>query len=248
MHQKLDPPPRSKTSEDILLCSGTRVAANMLNGSDEVDYFDGVFCYLDKMLMEEDDLTKKPCMFIDSLALQATEKMFHDALVDNSPLVKETERLEVYDSAVLCEDVKNLWLDKAYFPVTFPGTTDGDVRKKRKKKVDDPMDLTEFLVQCAEQMASGYITNAFQILKKIQKHSSLHGSSSKRMAYYFANAIEARMSGLGLEKYRTFSSATISAAQILTSYKAYINACPFHRMSNIFANKSIAKLSNGFNT
>ncbi|CAI9268003.1 unnamed protein product [Lactuca saligna] len=245
MYQKLDPPSRSKTSEAILLCSSTLVALDNLNSSEEVDYFDGVFNYLNKMLMEEDDLTIRPCMFIDSLALQATERLFHDVLVDNPPRTEETEQLEAYDSAVLCEDVNNLWLESKAYPGSFPELTDGNVKKKRKKKVDEMMDLTEYLIQCAEAMARGDTNKAVHILEKIRKHSSPHESSSKRMAHYFANAIDARLSGSGAEKYRAFSSATTSAAQILMSYKAYITACPFHRMSNIFANKSIAKLSNG---
>ncbi|KAI3750075.1 hypothetical protein L2E82_20699 [Cichorium intybus] len=227
---KLHPPLRNQSSE-----------ANVLpSGSEKVDYFDGVFNYLNKMLMEEDDLTKKPCMFIDSLALQATEKSFYDALVCNP---QETEPSEIYDAAVLCDDLNRLCLHKRRSS-SVPGFIDGNVQKKRRKKVaDQTVDVTELLTRCAEAIASGDTIETVQILKMIRTHSSPHGNSTKRMAHYFANAIEARICGTGTEIYRAFSST--SAARILTSYKAYIAACPFHRMSNVYANKSIAKLANG---
>ncbi|KAI3678297.1 hypothetical protein L6452_37584 [Arctium lappa] len=210
------------------------------------DYFDGVFNFLNKMLMEEDDLlNKQPCMFIDSLALRATEKSFYDVLIDHHhPHFEEIEPLEVYDAAVLCDDYNRLWLDKARSG-SLPGIMACNRPKKRRRNVEETVDLADLLIRCAKTMACGNTTVAVQTLKTIRKHSSPYETSTKRMAHYFANAIESRLRGTGTEVYRAFSSATTPAAQILTSYKAYITACPFHRMSNIFANKSIAKLANG---
>lgn len=204
------------------------------NGSGKVDFFDGVFNYLNKMLMEEDDLANKPCMLTDSLALQATEKSFYNVLVENQPRVQDLEQLNEYDTALLCEDLTRLWLHKP-----CSETLHGNVKKKRRSTVVEKVDLTELLIRCAQKVASFDTTIAVQILGTIRKHSSPYGSSSERMAHYFANAIEARLSGIGTEVYRSFSSTRISAAQTLKSYKTYITACPFHRMSNIFANKSI---------
>ncbi|PIN25317.1 hypothetical protein CDL12_01946 [Handroanthus impetiginosus] len=48
------------------------------------DYFGGVYDYIKQMLMEEDDLEDRPCMFQDCSALQAAEKYFYDALSDKS--------------------------------------------------------------------------------------------------------------------------------------------------------------------
>ncbi|XP_058226453.1 scarecrow-like protein 14 [Rhododendron vialii] len=45
------------------------------------EYFsDATLRLINQMLMEEDDLENKPCMFQECLALQATEKSFYDAL------------------------------------------------------------------------------------------------------------------------------------------------------------------------
>ncbi|KAL3382414.1 hypothetical protein AABB24_002119 [Solanum stoloniferum] len=46
----------------------------------ERDYSDAMYKFLSQMLMEEDDLENKPCMFHDCMALQAKEKYLSDVL------------------------------------------------------------------------------------------------------------------------------------------------------------------------
>ena len=46
---------------------------------DEIDFSATVLRYINQMLMEE-DLEAKPCMFHDSLALQAAEKSFYEVI------------------------------------------------------------------------------------------------------------------------------------------------------------------------
>ncbi|XP_071741017.1 scarecrow-like protein 14 [Rutidosis leptorrhynchoides] len=225
-----------------MLPQGTslHVTVENANCTEIIDYFDGVFNYLNTMLMEEEDLANKPCMFIDSLALQATEASFYNVLVDSNCHSDESERMKEYDTALLCEELTRLWLHK---PCTVFARVivSANVKKKRRKGVVEMVDLPELLIRCGEKMASNDTPEAIQILKTIRKHSSPNGNSSKRMAHYFANAIEARLGGGGLKLYQ--ASTNTSAAQILRSYKAYIKACPFHRMSNVLANKSIGKLA-----
>ncbi|GKB58131.1 scarecrow-like protein 14 [Tanacetum coccineum] len=67
---------------------------------------------------------------------------------------------------------------------------------KKKRQV---VDVTELLVQCAEKVALSDATGVVEILKMIRKHSSPNGSSSERMAHYFANVIEARIRSKGME-------------------------------------------------
>nr|GFB92755.1 hypothetical protein [Tanacetum cinerariifolium] len=238
MSSSVDNRPRPvDTGEIIFLSSGRRV---------EDDYFDGVFVYLNKMLMEEDDLANKPYMLIDSLALQATEKSFYNVLVEDHPSIQETELLKIYDTTLLCEDeITHLWPLHNPCWGSFHGIPNGSRKKKRRKMVVEVVDLTELLIGCARKVASFEMTVAIEILKTIRKHSSPKGSSSERMAHYFANAIEARLRGRGTQVYRGVSTAYVSAVNILKSYKTYITACPFQRMSNIYANKSIGKLANG---
>ncbi|XP_060167239.1 scarecrow-like protein 30 [Lycium barbarum] len=104
------------------------------------------------------------------------------------------------------------------------------------------VDLRGLLTQCAQAMASYDSRTASEKLIQIREHSSPHGDGTERLAHYLANALEARLSGTGTALYTTFASSRISAAHILKAYKAYITACPFKLMSNIFANKRIRKL------
>ncbi|KAJ9565420.1 hypothetical protein OSB04_001386 [Centaurea solstitialis] len=57
------------------------------DGSDSQDHYDSVLKFLNQMLMEEDDLQEKPCMYNECLALQveAAEKSLYDVLVNNPP-------------------------------------------------------------------------------------------------------------------------------------------------------------------
>ncbi|XP_071716832.1 scarecrow-like protein 33 [Rutidosis leptorrhynchoides] len=57
------------------------------DGSDNPDHYDSVLKFLNQMLMEEDDLLIKPCMYNECMALQveAAEKSLYDVLVNKQP-------------------------------------------------------------------------------------------------------------------------------------------------------------------
>ncbi|KAK6788155.1 hypothetical protein RDI58_016680 [Solanum bulbocastanum] len=80
-------------------------------------------------------------------------------------------------------------------------------------------------------------------LKLIRLHCSPYSEATERMAQYFADALEDRLAGTGIELYTAFAKRTISAADILKAFQVYVTACPFRKMSNIFANKSIGMLT-----
>ncbi|KAF3454683.1 hypothetical protein FNV43_RR05131 [Rhamnella rubrinervis] len=115
----------------------------------------------------------------------------------------------------------------------------GSNGKKGRQKV---VDLWTLLNQCAQAVASFDQRTANQLLMQIRQHSSPYGDETQRLAYYFANALEVRLAG-GSPSYMKFASNGTSAADILKAYQVYIAACPFKRMSNNFANKTIGKLA-----
>ncbi|CAK9187278.1 unnamed protein product [Ilex paraguariensis] len=345
------------------------------------DYFDGVFKYINQMLMEEDHLENKPCMFQDCSALQATEKSFHDVLVQNYPpppyqnsafldqnadnlnsnltgtcsshgsnsstavntsvesnwvrhqhlvgpffgqsslfdhhfqsdlqycgsssnyynvvdglLRSPVTPVHVFDSANesqfawknhLPEERSNKQLadyaeesdseqtelyDKVLLcPSINPGLHDDQSAQKEARNESEPngqaqgskrgkdrwgcskkqgnarelVDLRGLLTLCAQAVACFDSRTANELLKRIRQHCSSHGDGTERMAHYFSNALEARLAGTGTELYAAFAARRISAAEMLKAHRAYVTACPFQRMSNIFANKSIAKLAMG---
>ncbi|PHT46745.1 Scarecrow-like protein 11 [Capsicum baccatum] len=75
-------------------------------------------------------------------------------------------------------------------------------------------------------------------LKLIRLHRLPYGEATERMAHYFADALEARLAGTGIELYEAFAKRTITAADILKAFQVYVTA-----LSNIFAGESIGMLT-----
>ncbi|XP_019198996.1 PREDICTED: scarecrow-like protein 11 [Ipomoea nil] len=332
----------------------------------EGDYFDGVFKYIQQMLMEEDDLEYIPYMFQDCMALQAAEKSFYDALTENPPPPppphsgnrnvqfsipdnqpfpaqfplpgnqtfqtglqelqpgynpfpeqvqipmipmnnssgsmfgnqfsgepigngcsggsngrrnrnredggegrqrskqmaagnsdQEPEKTEKYDKALLCPSMNPLFYDDS-IPYLSDESSETEARDKKylqgpkrgrprgSKKGAKPkqiVDLTDLLARCAQAEAAHDKKNFDHRLAAIRQHSSQFGDAAERLAHCFANAVEARAAGTGTSLYASITRRRMSAAEYLKAYQTYITACPFKRMSNIYANKSIAKLT-----
>ncbi|KAL8057384.1 hypothetical protein ABFX02_04G180400 [Erythranthe guttata] len=348
----------------------------------ECDYFNGVYEYINQMLMDEDDLDHRPCMFQDCSALQAAEKYFHDALSDtanspppppppaapaaapfyspdlilsasdfpswtlfesdvvsgagqgqwnattggpsppesrfhqllNSGVVvnhgggylfqgggesfqkhvqvfagegrsgkEKTHRSEYsgedsqrsgkqlasyeaedpaevqkYDKSLLCPKMNPEFYNKTP-PRGSDEKSDSDEENKKQyrktkevkrgrpkgskknRAVTEVVDLSSLLTRCAEAVANFNLAAGETLLKQIRSHCSPHGDANERLAHCFANALEARMAGTGAALYTAFASRRIQASELLKSYQAYVTSCPFKRMSNIFANKSIGK-------
>ncbi|XP_027103389.1 scarecrow-like protein 30 [Coffea arabica] len=336
----------------------------------ERDYFDGVFKYLQQMLMDEEDLVDKHCMLQDCLAFQSAEKSFYEVLNENHPsslgsspsaldnsaeiwpnevndpvvshhtfqsnfqlttpaessdlsvhylvdpclspsqtLQPSTERngtvvaagekssndrskkkntrrdpeggdqdkderpskqlashtdeidnIEDYDDALLCPARNpNFYGESPARGGTecpeiegrkkqqyVPPTTAKRGRPRASQKQDsirEVVDLRDLLTRCA-QAAAGYdnwIAN--ELLKQIRQHSSPYGDPTERLAHCFANALEARIAGTGAALYSALTAKRTPAADVLRAYQAYMEICPFQRMSNAFANKSIGRLT-----
>ncbi|KAH6766146.1 hypothetical protein C2S52_017129 [Perilla frutescens var. hirtella] len=289
------------------------------------DYFGGVYEYIKQMLMEEDDLDQRPCMFQDCSALQAAEKYFHDALSENhdslfnpqcdftehqisttsqtapagapvsAPLKKthgrgdinnnivnggeeeqrsskqfagyadhqDSVQMDKYDKSLLCPKMNPGFYDDDNVVVDedSPETSDSEEESKKQyrktmvvkrgrpkgskknRKVSQVVDLRSLLTRCAEAVSTFNIAAADNLLKQIRDHSSPYGDANERLAHCFANALEARMTATGSSLYTALTTRRIAAADLLRSYQSYVTACPFKRMSNIFANKSIGKFT-----
>ncbi|NP_001312025.1 scarecrow-like protein 14 [Nicotiana tabacum] len=299
-------------------------------GEGEGDHSDAMYKYISQMLMEEEDLEYKPCMFHDCMALQAAEKYFSDVLhgsdnITNSPqfsaiipqdkvssscpdfsntssdsieslqwdlnfespvsvkslsgslltsfrspsglrekknhhrqdddqqrsnkqlatfAADESEPLEMYDNVLLlCPNNPCVLPNEVKKPIKVGRPRSGGKKHSSSKK--EIVDLRGLLTQCAQAMSSYDTRTANELLMRIRQHSSSHGDGTERLAHYLANALEARLSSTGTASYTVFASSRISAAHILKAYKAFITACPFKLMSNIFANKYIKKLITG---
>ncbi|CAH9109223.1 unnamed protein product [Cuscuta epithymum] len=117
-------------------------------------------------------------------------------------------------------------------------------RKKGETKKEF-VDICGLLSQCAQSMAVNDIRAVTEALKNIRMHASPHGNGTERMAFYFANALEARSNGTATSLYASKHPNNISAADIFKVHWMYINASPFKRVSAMMANKCITKLASG---
>ena len=334
--------------------TNSRDSSDSSDPSDSGDFPNVFLKYINEMLMEE-DLETKPCMLQDCLALQAAEKSFYEALVQESPPSSSNQlhpgnfegpdcispagsstessnsyaatvkslpngNCEIIDlesvpsvpdpektrdmmaekkrrdsspntsrgkknhqrhdgddqeegrsnkhSAVYAGDSVPLELfDKVL--LICPGADDSSAssvsqessgngggsssrklqpnakmtRSKKQANKGEVVDLWTLLTQCAQAVASGDQRTANEQIKQIRPHSSSSGDGNQRLAHYVANALEARLAGIRLPVYTPHVSNKTSAADILKAYQVYVKACPFKRMSNFFANRTIRKLT-----
>ncbi|XAR60626.1 hypothetical protein NMG60_11034075 [Bertholletia excelsa] len=164
------------------------------------------------------------------------------------------EEQDMYDAVLLCPrlnphlhpDLKCLHDDSAssHQKCQDRQLNRGRARGKRQGSKKEVVDLRTLLSQCAQAVASADIRSANDLLIRIRQHSSPHGDGMERMAHYFANALEARLAGTGTALYAASAYRRHSAADILKGYRVFVRACPFNKMSNMYANRSIGKLAN----
>ncbi|RAL46164.1 hypothetical protein DM860_006318 [Cuscuta australis] len=273
---------------------------------EEGDYPATTLKYISQMLMEEEDLETRPCMFRDCMALQATEKYFSDALngtaagviplpppdgfswtsaltnssssvepssdlsppaANGSPEGKGKRNLNSPSSSSSSDndqEPRNKQLasysdesEVAFerFDDLFPCTKKdprsepsqqreqskggrGGGRRGKKKTKQEFVDFRSLLSQCANSMANREIRTAMGTLQKIRQHATPQGNGMERLAFYLANALDARLNGTGTSLYASpHPGGNISAADVLKAYQMYIAASPFKTASAMMANK-----------
>ncbi|KAI5665994.1 hypothetical protein M9H77_15847 [Catharanthus roseus] len=178
----------------------------------------------------------------------------------------EVPPMEQYDNVLLCpclnphleqkplisspdEASNTKGKDKSQQIDQSKGSTKGRARGGKKSSIRrEVVDLRSLLVQCAQAVATYDTRTSTDLLNRIRQHSSPYGDGVERLAHYFANALEARLGGIGTTLYAGFRARRISAADILKGYQMYVTACPFKKVSNVFANRSIGKLAAGATT
>ncbi|KAL4610574.1 hypothetical protein ACB092_08G060100 [Castanea dentata] len=114
---------------------------------------------------------------------------------------------------------------------------------KHEGKKGVVVDFWGLLTQCAQAVASSDQKTSNELLNQIRQHSSPLGDRYQRLAHYFANALEARLAGTRIPIYTPLESNGTSVANYLKAYQPFKTVCPFKRMSNFFANRTIRKLA-----
>ncbi|XP_051152999.1 scarecrow-like protein 14 [Andrographis paniculata] len=120
--------------------------------------------------------------------------------------------------------------------------TDNNNNAEAVKEV--AVDLRSLLSRAAQAVSESNTAVAGPLLSQIRHHSSPYGDQTERLAHCFANALDARLAGTGSAMFAAYACQRITTAELMRSYKTYVQASPFQRMSNVFANKSIGRYAN----
>lgn len=107
------------------------------------------------------------------------------------------------------------------------------------------VELNDLLLQCSQAVGVNNTKRAVEILKKVRQHASPYGSGAERLAYYFAEAMEARFSGTGWPLYMGLLGRHPSSSEILKATYLYMSSCPFVKAYHYFINQTILNAAKG---
>ncbi|KAG6402129.1 hypothetical protein SASPL_139003 [Salvia splendens] len=123
------------------------------------------------------------------------------------------------------------------------GSSGGKIGGKKKQGKRNVVDMRTLLTLCAQAVAADDRRTANELLKQIRQHAAPSGDGMQRLAHFFADGLEARMAGSGTQIYTSILSLPTSAADVLKAYHTYLATCPFRKITNFFANKTILNVS-----
>ncbi|KAK4763777.1 hypothetical protein SAY87_013215 [Trapa incisa] len=171
--------------------------------------------------------------------------------------IEEPEQLEMFDKVLLCmcqgekdeqtchaKDSPEIDPNRKVaeqWPAKGSHGKSGTRKKKNSAAAGEVVDLWTLLTQCAQAVAINDQRNSMELIKQIRLHSSPCGDGNQRLAYYVVKGLEARLAGTESPSYSCIARQASSAADILKAYQFYVEACPFKRMSNFFANRTIMR-------
>ncbi|TQD71262.1 hypothetical protein C1H46_043206 [Malus baccata] len=214
-----------------------------VDSPDSGDTSNEILRYISQMLMEEEEyLENKPCMLHECLALQAAEKSLHDVLVqEQNPFSTDPLLDSVYRYVESPNPGSNHSSSGSVAAANWVGSDWDCVQDKKPDDNAGIVGVWSMLTQWAQAVASYDTRNADELLKQIRLNSSPSGDGTQRLAHYLADCLELLLVS-GVPSYTSLPNS-MSAADLLKAYQTYIKACPFHKMSNLYANKTILKLA-----
>ncbi|CAA0829781.1 Scarecrow-like protein 9 [Striga hermonthica] len=111
-------------------------------------------------------------------------------------------------------------------------------RKKQNTK-EEVIEFTDLLITCAQSISSGDHRSSKELLRNIRKHASPYGDSNQRMAYYFANGLEARMNGTGSQIYKSLVNERKDPSDYLRAFFMSLVSSSLFNIPNLVLNKLI---------
>ncbi|VFQ98836.1 unnamed protein product [Cuscuta campestris] len=161
----------------------------------------------------------------------------------------DVELSEMFDRFLLCSDPNE-------YSMNIQPAAAGKRKEIGRVKHDDDehnksknprlgIDLSALLISCAKSIASYDHRTASEHLKEIRLHCSPSGNGDQRLAYVFAQGLEARLAGTTTPP---VPPKKITAFDLLEAYRSYMQTCPFAKITFAFANKMIYLASSGAKT
>ncbi|WVZ54638.1 hypothetical protein U9M48_005405 [Paspalum notatum var. saurae] len=148
------------------------------------------------------------------------------------------DELMSYDLEAFMKRMQDLHIamDSESEKITRKGSKKGARGTQRTAEV---VDLRTMLIHCAQAVAIGDRRSATEMLKQIKLHSSPRGDATERLAYCFAEGLEARFLGTGSQVYQSLVARRTSVVEFLRAYKLLMAASSLKKANVIFSNKTI---------
>ncbi|VAI04572.1 unnamed protein product [Triticum turgidum subsp. durum] len=118
------------------------------------------------------------------------------------------------------------------------GNETGNSNKKGRKSKARVVDLHTLLIHCAKAVMDDR-RSAGELLKEIKQHASPTGDATQRLAYWFAEGLEARLTGTGRQVYGLLTAECTSTVRHMQAYQLFMSTCCFRKVAFLFANKAI---------
>ncbi|XP_052184800.1 scarecrow-like protein 14 isoform X2 [Diospyros lotus] len=124
-------------------------------------------------------------------------------------------------------------------------TSDDEERTYYKKGIakKEALDMRRLLIQCMQSVADNDLMTATKLLKRIRLLSSPLGDASQRLAHYFANGLEARLTSSRTPECKPFSVQSLMEADVWKAHKLCVSAFPFVGISYFVATQMIMELA-----
>ncbi|KAL5210668.1 hypothetical protein ABZP36_006291 [Zizania latifolia] len=162
----------------------------------------------------------------------------------------EPDWIEMFDDLLRqtekkATDLRKMMLTEASknTQVTQTKGASGVRSRGRKPTKKDVVDLRTILIHCAQAVAADDRRTASELLKQIRQHAKPNGDGAQRLAYCFADGLEARLAGTGSQLYHKLVAKRTTASDMLKAYHLYLAACPFKRLSHFLSNQTILSMT-----